>query len=106
MLLQAGMTIVKVGLCNSVPSLGEDAHSAPQLNDYFALCIAFAASSLTVAPNVGLWFRNHDMAEYFAALAALAVFAAVQGLFLWNAAARQREAARRQWQHELRTRGA
>jgi hypothetical protein len=25
---------------------------APELNDYFALCIAFAASSLTVALNV------------------------------------------------------
>ena len=46
------------------------------------------------------------MAEYLALLAALAVFVVVQGVFLWSAAARQREAARRQWEAELRTRGA
>jgi hypothetical protein len=46
------------------------------------------------------------MAEYPAALVALAVFAVVQGVFLWTEAERQREAARRQWQAELRNRGA
>jgi hypothetical protein len=46
------------------------------------------------------------MAEYLAALAALAVFGFVQGLFLRAAAQRQREDARRQWQADLRTKGA
>jgi hypothetical protein len=47
------------------------------------------------------------MAEYLAALAALAVFGFVQGgLLLWAASARQREDARRQWEADLRTKGA
>jgi hypothetical protein len=47
------------------------------------------------------------MAEYLAALAALTVFGIVQGaMLLWTASPRQREDARRQWEAELRTRGA
>jgi hypothetical protein len=47
------------------------------------------------------------MEEYLAALAALAVFGFVLGGFLlWAASARQREDARRQWEADLRTKGA
>jgi hypothetical protein len=76
-----------------------------RFNSYFALCIAFAATSLTFACIGRVQFAV-SMAEYLAALAALAVFMAVQIAFLWVAAAREREAQRRQWEAELRTRGA
>jgi hypothetical protein len=45
-------------------------------------------------------------AECLAALAALAVFVGVMAAFLAVAASREREAARKQWQADLRTRGA
>jgi hypothetical protein len=71
------------------------------------LCIAFAASSLRVAAKVEVYgFELKTMAEYLAALAASAVFVVVQRIFAWAAAGREREAARRQWQAELRSRGA
>jgi hypothetical protein len=47
-----------------------------------------------------------SMAEFLSALAALVAFVTVLGIFLWAEAAREREAARRQWLAELRTWGA
>ena len=47
-----------------------------------------------------------DMAQYLAGLAALMVFVAVLLVFLSAVAAREREAAHRRSQAELRTRGA
>lgn len=44
--------------------------------------------------------------EFFAAAAALAVFCTVLVAFLSIAANREREAARKQWQNDLRTKGA
>jgi hypothetical protein len=61
---------------------------------------------LQLATTLRFNFARISMTEYLAALAALAVFVAIQRVFLRSAAERQREAARRQWLDELRTKGA
>jgi hypothetical protein len=77
-----------------------------RFNDYFALNVGFAGYSRTIGRID--WGDGHPMGigQYLAVAAALAVFVAVLYAILSALAEREREAARKQWEADLRTRGA